>query len=198
MARPDDPTRARVYDAATRLLKGRPSSEVGLRSIADASGITAGRIVQLFGGKDELVFAVRLGELTERIHLDVASVSGQAPDRRRLFAFLHRHVEHALANPWIRRDLHEGAWRWTPAQQRAFDEATSPVDQLVRQTCMTEAWSPGRIDERALDGAVWMARAAFDRVLHRAVVLGSSATATLSGMQSLIEYIIRCVASAGL
>jgi AcrR family transcriptional regulator len=90
--------RARIVEAATRLLHERGPSAVTTRGVAHAAGVQAPAIYRLFGDKDGLLDAVAEHELARYVDdkTPVAETGDPVADLR---AAWDHHIRFGLANP---------------------------------------------------------------------------------------------------
>ena len=114
---PDDPlgsTQARILDAATRLFAERGYHAVGMRELAEAVGIRPASLYNHCASKQELLFTIAHGTMTELREGAEAAVAGQPDARSRLRAWVVWHVTyHAL-----HRERREGGRRAVPRPRR--------------------------------------------------------------------------------
>ncbi len=96
-------TRARIVDAAARLLGEQGPEAVTTRRVADAAGVQAPAIYRLFGDKDGLLDAVAEHVMATHVAAKTAVVEAAATDdtdpMEDLRAGWESHVEFGLAHP---------------------------------------------------------------------------------------------------
>jgi len=92
---PDDPpgsTQGRILDAATRLFAERGYHAVGMRELAEAVGIRPASLYNHCASKQELLFTIAHGTMTELREGAEAAIAGQPDARSRLRAWVVWHV----------------------------------------------------------------------------------------------------------
>ncbi|TCL82610.1 MULTISPECIES: TetR/AcrR family transcriptional regulator [unclassified Rathayibacter] len=123
MTAPPTDTRARIVDAAARLLREAGPAAVTTRGVAEAAGLQAPAIYRLFGDKDGLLEAVAEHVLSswvaEKSAVVEEAAAGDVDPIEDLRAGWTAQIEFGLANPALFRLLSD------PARAAASPAATS-------------------------------------------------------------------------
>jgi AcrR family transcriptional regulator len=125
-------TQGRILEAATRLFAERGYHAVGMRELADAVGIRPASLYNHCASKQELLFTIAHGTMTELREGAEAAIAGQPDARARLRAWVIWHVTYHAR--------HRARARVTDGQFRALDddrlqavlEARDAYERLVK------------------------------------------------------------------
>jgi AcrR family transcriptional regulator len=192
-------TRARILDVTRARLADRSGDRISLRDLAAKADVSAARIVQCFGSKDELVFEARVLEVADNIRADVAHAMEHAEGFSQVEWFLRRYVERRLLTPWVTKDTHSTSWHWTRAQFTGFLSALEPANHMIKQACRKE-WGLGETGfEPLFVEAATMARGVMVEALHEAIIFNQPASQVASSVvgatSAILDHTRRTIAS---
>jgi AcrR family transcriptional regulator len=152
MTAPPTDTRARIVDAAARLLREAGPSAVTTRGVAEAAGLQAPAIYRLFGDKDGLLEAVAEHVLSswvaEKSAVVEEATAGDVDPIEDLRAGWTAQIEFGLANPALFRLLSD------PARAAASPAARSGRRVLAARIHRVAAAGRLRVPEERAVGLI--------------------------------------------
>jgi AcrR family transcriptional regulator len=95
---PPASTQERLVDAATRLFSERGYHAVGMRELADAVGVRPASLYNHFASKQELLFRIAHGTMTELREGALRAIEGEPDARARVRAWVVWHVTYHAQN----------------------------------------------------------------------------------------------------
>jgi AcrR family transcriptional regulator len=132
-------TRDRIVAATTKLVHRDGVAGVTVRAIAAESGVSPGRVIQLFGSKDRVLLEVFLNGRRAYVEtLDIASRTTGGVEAlltgafNAMFDFDTRQID-------LMRAVFAYSWTWGPEEEALFRENSTPVaasfaEALARET----------------------------------------------------------------